>query len=403
MVFRWKKRTFAADFSNQAKQNDKMKTMWMMIFFVLPIAGLAYTLWHIWQILPWANVWRWTAVGMGIALFLSMFLGFSGALEKMPLEWATVAYEVGNSAIFVLLYLVMLFLLLDICRWTHLIPGTWLRSNGTMALGILAVMVLLFGYGYWHYNDKQRVILRIKTDKDIAIRKETTEEFGKETTKIVLLSDLHLGYHNRRREFARWVNLINAEHPDLVLIGGDIVDISVRPLIEEGVAEEFHRIQAPVYACLGNHEYYSSEPRAREFYRQAGITLLRDSAARIGELCVIGRDDRTNPHRKPLAQLTAQARRQGTLTDSTFTLLLDHQPYHLEEAEKCGIDFQFSGHTHHGQVWPASWVTEALYEDAFGPLTKAKTQYYVSSGMGIWGGKFRIGTRSEYVVLTLEK
>ncbi len=403
MVFRWKKRTFAADFSNQAKQNDKMKTMWMMIFFVLPIAGLAYTLWHIWQILPWANVWRWTAVGMGIALFLSMFLGFSGALEKMPLEWATVAYEVGNSAIFVLLYLVMLFLLLDICRWTHLIPGTWLRSNGTMALGILAVMVLLFGYGYWHYNDKQRVILRIKTDKDIATRKGATEEFGKENTKIVLLSDLHLGYHNRRREFARWVDLINAEHPDLVLIGGDIVDISVRPLIEEGVAEEFHRIQAPVYACLGNHEYYSSEPRAREFYRQAGITLLRDSAARIGELCVIGRDDRTNPHRKPLAQLTAQARRQGTLTDSTFTLLLDHQPYHLEEAEKCGIDFQFSGHTHHGQVWPASWVTEALYEDAFGPLTKAKTQYYVSSGMGIWGGKFRIGTRSEYVVLTLEK
>lgn len=31
-----------------------------------------------------------------------------------------------------------------------------------------------------------------------------------------------------------------------------------------------------------------------------------------------------------------------------------------------------------------------------------KTQYYISSGMGIWGGKFRIGTQSEYVVLTIE-
>ena len=91
----------------------------------------------------------------------------------------------------------------------------------------------------------------------------------------------------------------------------------------------------------------------------------------------------------------------GVSTQTDFTLLLDHQPYHLEEAERCGIDFQFSGHTHHGQVWPASWVTDALYEDAFGSLRKGGTRYYVSSGMGIWGGKFRIGTRSEYVVLTL--
>ena len=35
-----------------------------------------------------------------------------------------------------------------------------------------------------------------------------------------------------------------------------------------------------------------------------------------------------------------------------------------------------------------------IYEDAFGQLKKGNTQYYVSSGIGIWGGKFRIGTRS---------
>lgn len=48
-----------------------------------------------------------------------------------------------------------------------------------------------------------------------------------------------------------------------------------------------------------------------------------------------------------------------------------------------------------------SWVTDALYEVAYGSLRKGKTQYYVSSGMGIWGGKFRIGTQSEYVVLSI--
>ena len=43
-----------------------------------------------------------------------------------------------------------------------------------------------------------------------------------------------------------------------------------------------------------------------------------------------------------------------------------------------------------------------IYEDAFGPLKKGNTQYYVSSGIGNWGGKVRIGTRSEYVVADIE-
>lgn len=81
--------------------------------------------------------------------------------------------------------------------------------------------------------------------------------------------------------------------------------------------------------------------------------------------------------------------------------LLDHQPYHLEEAERAGIDFQFSGHTHDGQVWPISWLTRTMYEKSFGYTRRGSTEYYVSSGMGIWGPKFRIGTRSEYVVATL--
>ena len=159
--------------------------------------------------------------------------------------------------------------------------------------------------------------------------------------------------------------------------------------------EEFQRLNAPVYACLGNHEYYSGEPDAQEFYEQAGIHLLQDRCATVGDLCIVGRDDRTNQHRKTLADIMKQADR------SKFTILLDHQPYHLEQAERQKIDFQFSGHTHHGQVWPISWVTESIYECAFGVHQRGDTQYYVSSGIGIWGGKFRIGTRSEYIVATI--
>ena len=381
----------------------------MIIFFVLPIVGLSYVLWHIWQMLPWSNPWRWTAVGIALACFLTMFLGFSGAIERIPLDVASVVYEIGNSAIFVLLYLVMIFLVLDLGRAVHLIPKAWLFGNGYTSLGVFAVMLAIFGYGNAHYYNKVRQPLEIKTDKVISLEEDSPKSFGKATTKIVLLSDLHLGYHNRRSEFKKWVDLINAEHPDLILIGGDIIDISVRPLLEENVAEEFHCLKAPVYACLGNHEYYSGEPKAQQFYRDAGIHLLRDSVAKIGNIAIIGRDDRSNPHRKSIAEIIGQAERNRSLTmvsdkkkRKEFTILLDHQPYHLEEAEQNGINFQFSGHTHHGQVWPISWITDAIYEDAFGPLRKGDTQYYVSSGMGIWGGKFRIGTRSEYVVLTLQ-
>ncbi len=389
-----------------------MKIFWMMIFLVLPIIGITYALWHVWHLLPWSNLWRWTVVGFGIAAFLTMFLGFSGAIEKMPLNTATVIYEIGNSTIFILLYLVMLFLVLDLGRAVHLIPKAWLFSNGYTSMGVLAIMLAIFGYGNLHYYNKVRQPIEIKTDKNISLLdstdKDSVKTFGAQATKIVLLSDLHLGYHNRCSEFKKWVNIINAEHPDLILIGGDIIDISVRPLLEEHVYEEFKQLKAPIYACLGNHEYYSGEPEAQRFYREAGIHLLRDSVAKVGNIAIIGRDDRSNPQRKSIKQIMDEAILKGTITPAgskatkEFTILPDHQPYHLEEAEQAGIDFQFSGHTHYGQVWPASWITDAIYEDAFGPLKKGNTQYYVSSGMGIWGGKFRIGTRSEYIVLTLE-
>ncbi len=115
--------------------------------------------------------------------------------------------------------------------------------------------------------------------------------------------------------------------------------------------------------------------------------------ANVGDLCIIGRDDATNMRRKPVDDLAA------TADQSQFTILLDHQPHHLEKTEKAGIDFQFSGHTHRGQVWPISWITDAIYECSWGSHQRGNTRYYVSSGIGIWGGMFRIGTRSEYVVL----
>ena len=56
-------------------------------------------------------------------------------------------------------------------------------------------------------------------------------------------------------------------------------------------------------------------------------------------------------------------------------------------------------HTHRGQFWPLSWITDAMYEKSWGHHKRGNTRYYISSGLGIWGPKIRIGTRSEYLVL----
>ena len=357
----------------------------MLFILLLPLVALTYIAWHVWVLLPLSALCKSLVIALGVLSFAMLFLNFRRAFDGMPLSVAQMAYEVGTSSIFVLLYLVMILLLLDLGRLIHLVPKALLYHNGYTALGIFVLMLGVFVYGNLHYNNKVRVPLELKSQKPLP------REY-----KIVMTSDLHIGYHNPRKELARWVDMINAENPDFILIAGDIIDGSMRPIIEERMAEEFRRLKAPVYACLGNHEFYSGVPGARQFYKDAGIHLLVDESVVIdSSIVVVGRDDRTNMRRKPIKDL------MGSFA-SKYTIVLDHQPYNLDRAEAAGVDFQLSGHTHRGQVWPISWITDRIYECSWGSHQRGNTQFYVSSGLGIWGGKFRIGTQSEYVVATLK-
>ena len=365
-----------------------MRNMWMIFLMVLPFLAIAYIAWHIWAMLPLSALWKLLVIAVGVLGFVMLLLNFGRRFDGLPLPLAQAAYEVGTSSIFILMYLVIIFLVLDLGRLVHLVPKAFLYHNGYTALGIFLLVFGIFLYGNLHYYNKVRVPLEL-----------TSKKLSKDY-RVVMLSDLHLGYHNTRKELARWVDLINAEHPDFILIAGDLIDGSIRPLKEERMAEEFHRLQAPVYACLGNHEHFGGDANARQFYQDAGIRLLIDEAAVIDSaIVVIGRDDRMNfRHRKPLDSLMAAA----SVNSKPFTIVLDHQPYDLDRTEKAGVDFQLSGHTHRGQVWPISWITDAIYECSWGPYQRGNTHYYVSSGLGLWGGKFRIGTQSEYIVATIK-
>lgn len=357
----------------------------MKFGLILFLLGQAYVSWRTFKILPfpiWGKVL--VVVLMLLALlslvwrFVRMFQGVSS------LQFDTFLYNVGTSWLIVMLYLLLAFLVMDIGVLVHLIPNGFNHDSAKASLVVFGIVSALMAYGYLHYNSKNKVELALTTTKVLP-----------KPLKVMMISDVHLGYHIRKKEFSEWVDLINAEQPDFVLIAGDIVDISILPIKELHLEEGFRRLKAPVYACFGNHEYISGKADAEKFYKSAGIHLLKDSVAAFAGVNIVGRDDRMNGHRATLHSLMQK------VDKDQFTILIDHQPYHLEQAEREGVDFQFSGHTHEGQVWPISLITGAMYEKDHGSHQRGNTQYYISSGIGIWGGKFRIGTSSEYVVATI--
>ena len=214
------------------------------------------------------------------------------------------------------------------------------------------------------------------------------------------MSDFHLGVANDKKRLEQYVRLINSQHPDLIIIAGDLIDNNVLPLEKERMWETLNKLQAPLgtYFCMGNHEYMVDFDAGMNFLQKTGMNILIDTLVVINEsIQIIGRDDfHRRPNRKSLEELVKE------IDNNLPVILIDHQPFHLNEAEENGIDLQFSGHTHKGQMFPVNLLVNRMYEISYGYAKKGNTHYYISSGLGLWGPPFRIGTKSEVVVLNIE-
>jgi predicted MPP superfamily phosphohydrolase len=113
---------------------------------------------------------------------------------------------------------------------------------------------------------------------------------------------------------------------------------------------------------------------------------------------IVGREDRSigqfaGKKRKSLHELLENVNRTLPI------ILMDHQPFRLDEAEKEGVDIQLSGHTHHGQLWPFNFITRRIFEVSRGYKKKGNLHVYVSAGVGTWGPPVRTGNRPEIVQL----
>ncbi len=367
--------------------------MFFTLVLLLFLGGNYYVFYRAWHAIP-ANATARILLIVFAAIVIVSFLLVFVAGEVFPVSLTSVLYKIGTSWFFIFIYFLIINLLMDLVKVTRLVPAETLnhytRENWLSFGLIFGFVALLMLCGYFKYTFKERVELPVTVDK---------EGYKTKSVKIVALSDLHLGYGIGNDELSQWVQLINKEDPDIVLIGGDIVDNSLRPIMEHRMDTLLREIRSKygVYTVPGNHEYISGINESKKFFEKTGIHLLRDSSVLIDStFYIVGRDDKSNPTRKSLEELTA------SLDKTKPIVLLDHQPFHLEEAETNGIDFQFSGHTHRGQIWPISLITDLMYEKSYGFLRKGNTQIYVSSGMGIWGGKFRIGTQSEYIVIDMK-
>lgn len=302
---------------------------------------------------------------------------------KMPVFLSHTMYEVGTGWLIFTLYMVLFLLAFDLLKLCR-VP-----FNYGFILSLIFTVVLL-GYGYYNYRHPKTNTINIALDKPLA--------GDAKPVKIVAVSDLHLGNGTGKTALKRYVKMINEQNPDLILIAGDLIDNSVVPLYTEKMMEELSELKAPlgVYMVPGNHEYISGIKASARFIQETPIQLLCDSVVTLPNgIQLIGRDDRSNTARRSLQELMAG------IDKSKPIILLDHQPYKLTESEAAGVDLQFSGHTHRGQVWPMSWVTDYIYEQSHGYRQWGNSHIYVSSGLSLWGPPFRIGTESDMAVFHL--
>lgn len=270
--------------------------------------------------------------------------------------------------------------------------------------GIVPVIItaLMLGYGYINMQKIVRTEYTVSTEKNI-------REGG---YTIVFLSDLHYGTTMNSQELQEKCELMEQEKPDLVVLGGDIVDEASS--LEE--IQEAFRILGGINSTYGTYYVYGNHDKGRysadcdfteielqETIEENGIYILEDETIQLNEeLTVTGRRDRlyagrSNEERELTADLLKNENNDG------LHILVDHQPREMGENAEAGYDLMLSGHTHAGQVWSMGIFTALFDRNTvnYGQKEYGKMDIIVSSGIAGWGYPIRTGGHCEYVVVNL--
>ena len=368
-----------------------LASLWIQILLAI------YILLHVWCALPPQKKWRLPVAGFIITYLLLLFCG-----RFFYEHWNDAVFDLVNAICGVWfiasLYCGMLLVIWDACLVTNFfrpIFPPWIKTySPRFKLGLffsmIALVVVFLSAGYYNYSHPK------VNHQSIHIPKSAGRM---QSIRIAFATDIHAGYVVNRNQVSKYVDFINAQQCDIIILGGDIIDYDLYPLNKQEMTREFQRLQAPlgVYAVMGNHEYRFDAQKKIAWLNQAGITLLKDSVIMPQyAFYLVGRDDKKSPGRRSLNYLLAG------LDKSKPIIVASHQPTNIMESVMNDVDFEMMGHVHNGQIWPNN-IRERWNWDGYshGYHKRGDTQFYISSGLGVSGPPFRVFTDSEVVVFEI--
>ncbi len=383
-----------------------MKPINFIIFFTVFISLYSLLNYYIFirglQAIPHLSVYRVYYIIVFILIALSFIIGRT--LENYWLNPVSRAFLwIGSFWLAAMLYFFIGVMVLDLVRLiNHFIPifpefitDNYEQVKQYIAISFIVLVVISLTIGYLNAIAPQVQKMNLKISQNSR---------GMKSLNVVVASDIHLGSIVGKDRLDQIVSIINKLQPDVVLLPGDIVDEDIKPVIKENIGESLKNIKAKlgVFAVTGNHEYIGGVQDAVKYLTENGVHFLRDESVLLNNTAyVVGREDRSvrrfdGSDRKPLEEL------MKNINDHYPVILMDHQPFQLDEAVKSGVDLQLSGHTHHGQIFPLHYITNAVYDISWGYRLEGNTHFYVSCGVGTWGPPVRLGNRPEIVNIILE-
>lgn len=308
---------------------------------------------------------------------------------------------VGSIWLSVFVYLLLSVLLVDLLRavnyfvpfWNSIVGPETEKYKLFLFWGVISVTGLVVIGGFINAATPRVNHYKLELDKELPM----------EGIRIVAASDIHLGTLIGPSHVKNLVRLVNNQNPDIILLAGDVVDEDIAPVIRYDLGSYLKKLSAPmgVYAITGNHEYIGGAESAVTYLSKYGLKILRDTTVLVNnQLVIVGREDKDKSRFSGKPRKGIEELMKG-VDQTKPVILLDHQPFNLDDAKKIPADIQISGHTHHGQLWPFGYITSAIFELSSGYLKKGGTHYFVSNGFGTWGPPVRTGNRPEILVIDI--
>lgn len=262
------------------------------------------------------------------------------------------------------------------------------------AVALIALGALIFAYGLHEARDVRLTRLEVVTDK---------LPQGVDRLRLAFASDLHVSPRLGGEHLRRIVDMIMAQKPDCILLGGDTLDDALQGVPSD--FQELSRLRAPLgtFAVLGNHEAFGDAARPAKVLREAGINVLSAQEAYAGALTIIGVDDpQVSAQKNGFTHNPMPLLRRAD--PKRFTILLDHRP--KMRRRSIGLfDLQLSGHSHGGQVFVLVPVMRAVYGAPSGlsvhDSASGKSLLFISTGLGFSKLPIRLFVPPEVAIIDL--